>query len=60
MEAFKCDRCGRFYERTSHRKYLLRENINSSKILDLCANCNVQLNIWVSNEEENDESQGEL
>lgn len=44
MKAFKCDRCGKFYDQYINSAYKISKNAYA---LDLCPNCLSQLNIFV-------------
>lgn len=50
MKAYKCDRCGKFFE---HRKIpelgIIRGPLTIGCCLDLCQNCSDELQEWVAN-----------
>ena len=55
MKAYKCDRCGKFFEKyknqgTSEFFNITRNPCVSGNCLDLCPKCNSELQEWVANE----------
>ena len=44
MKAYKCDRCGEFYDKYNSSVYKISKN---AATLDLCQNCLLQLKIFV-------------
>lgn len=54
MKAYKCDRCGKLFERyelqgTPEFFNITRNPNRSGDCLDLCPNCNAKLQDWVAN-----------
>ena len=52
MKAYKCDRCGKLFEKYRYQGTIEFFNITrnpafESDILDLCPNCNAELQKWV-------------
>lgn len=52
MKAFKCDRCGKFFEdyldRKTNKVYNITTNpFMSTSCLDLCKDCSDELQTWV-------------
>lgn len=57
MKAFKCDRCGKFFEKykmqgTAEFFNITRNPSMSGNCLDLCPNCNAELQEWIANDKE--------
>ena len=57
MKAYKCDRCGKLFERyknqgTSEFFNITRNPNFSNDYLDLCPKCNAELQEWVANKKE--------
>jgi hypothetical protein len=57
MRAYKCDRCGKLFEKyknqwTSEFFNITRNPCMSGNCLDLCPNCNAELQEWVANGKE--------
>lgn len=57
MKAYKCDRCGKLFEKykyqgTSEFFTITRNPYMSGDYLDLCPNCNAELQEWVANDKE--------
>lgn len=54
MNAFKCDRCGKLFEDYSERKFegnyriIPNKNGGFARQLDLCKNCNDELQDWAN------------
>ena len=48
MDAYKCDRCGRYYDenRPWSKETLYLKRHKDGGILDLCENCNDSLTKW--------------
>lgn len=58
--AYKCDRCGALYERNIelyiHKHYICLENHPYSDTeIDLCPNCQVELEKWLEERKESNE-----
>ena len=57
--AFKCDRCGKLFEkrRTEERDlYVVINPYNPNSAFDLCSNCHTELkNWWLTGEKESEE-----
>lgn len=56
MRAYKCDRCGKLFEKyknqgTSEFYNITRDPCSSGDCLDLCPNCNAKLQDWVANDD---------
>lgn len=56
-KAYKCDRCGKLFEKykyqgTSEFFNVTRNPNFSNDCLDLCPNCNAELQEWVANDKE--------
>ena len=54
MKAYKCDRCGKFFEKykdqgTAEFFNITRNPCVSGNCLDLCPKCNDELQEWVTN-----------
>ena len=54
MRAYKCDRCGKFFEKYKNQGTAEFFNITRTpkipdNCLDLCPNCNAELQEWVAN-----------
>ena len=57
MKAYKCDRCGKLFEKykyqgTSNFFNITLNPCTSGNLLDLCPNCNAELQEWVANGKE--------
>lgn len=57
MKAYKCDRCGKLFEKyegqgTSNFFNITLNPYMSDNCLDLCPDCNVELQAWVENGKE--------
>ena len=57
MKAYKCDRCGKLFEKyknqgTSEFFNITRNPCITGNCLDLCPNCNAELQEWVANDKE--------
>ena len=57
MKAYKCDRCGKLFEKynlqgTSNFFNITRNPCMSGNCLDLCPNCNAELQEWVKHDKE--------
>jgi hypothetical protein len=57
MKAYKCDRCGKLYEKYKNQGTSQFFNITcnpctSGNLLDLCPKCNAELQEWVANYKE--------
>lgn len=57
MRAYKCDRCGKLFEKykyqgTSEFFHITRNPCMTGNCLDLCPNCNSELQEWVANDKE--------
>jgi len=58
MRAYKCDRCGKFFEKYDGQgtdKFFSLTHIipcTMGDCLDLCPNCNAELQAWVTNDKE--------
>lgn len=55
MRAYKCDRCGKLFEKYkgqgTHEFFNITRNPNiSGDCLDLCPDCNAELQAWVAND----------
>lgn len=68
MRAYKCDRCGKLFEKydlqgTFSFLNITRNPCMSGNCLDLCPDCNAELQEWVKNGKDEDllpqESEGE-
>lgn len=62
MKAYKCDRCGKFFSEYGYapsKFYITRTPNASGHCLDLCQNCNAELQEWVANSKEQTESEVE-
>lgn len=48
MQAYRCDRCKRFYDGPPERvNVVIRGEDGTSTVLDLCPRCNEELTNWV-------------
>lgn len=50
MDAYKCDRCGKLYERETHRRFIeITHDLHpyETKILRLCDDCQNELLKWL-------------
>ena len=56
MRAYKCDRCGKLFEKYNCQGtanfFSITRNPCMSGCLDLCPNCNAELQEWVANDKE--------
>lgn len=57
MKAYKCDRCGEFFLNSEYgyapsKFYITRTPNASGHCLDLCPNCNDELQEWIAKGEE--------
>jgi len=57
MKAYKCDRCGKLFEKyknqgTAEFFNITRTPCIASSCLDLCPNCNAELQKWMANDKE--------
>lgn len=57
MKAYKCDRCGKLFEKykgqgTSDFLNITRNPNISNYCLDLCPKCNTELQEWAANDKE--------
>ena len=56
--AFKCDRCGKLFEKKRNEKrdlYVVINPYNPNTAFDLCSNCYTELtNWWLKGEKENE------
>jgi len=55
MRAYKCDRCGKLFEKykgqgTSEFFNITRNPCMSGNCLDICPNCNAELQEWIVND----------
>ena len=55
MKAYKCDRCGKLFEKYdgqgTRRFYSITTDLcRTGCYLDLCPNCNAELQAWVAND----------
>lgn len=55
MKAYKCDRCGKLFEKYKNQGTFDFFNVTrnpkfSDNCLDLCPNCNAELQEWVAND----------
>ncbi len=55
MKAYKCDRCGKLFEPYKLQGeacffHITRTTYASGNCLDLCQNCNAELQEWVAND----------
>lgn len=62
MKAYKCDRCGKLFEGYNYqgtREFysITRNPYASGNCLDLCPDCNAELQEWVANDKEQAESE---
>lgn len=60
MKAYKCDRCGKLfepykYQKTSNFLNITRNPNITGDCLDLCPNCNAELQEWVANGKKGEE-----
>lgn len=64
MRAYKCDRCGKFFERYdgqgTGKFFNVTRMLMSGSGLDLCPNCNAELQVWVANGKDDDEEEVEV
>lgn len=50
MDAKKCDRCGKFYDKQPHKKYILIEKIGPNRFeMDLCPECYSKIESFLEN-----------
>lgn len=58
MDAKRCDRCGRFYNRDyyEHFKLISYKSIAFGQQLDLCKNCAKDFEKWLKKVRNNDET----
>lgn len=63
MQAFKCDRCGKYMDSTMHMfkftYFVLKGNRTGSPHLDLCRECMAELNDWMDEKQEGEEDDSE-
>ena len=52
MKAYKCDRCGKFFEKDNGQKTSFFITAFNPHGLDLCPNCNAELQAWIANGKE--------
>ena len=61
MRAYKCDRCGKLFEKYKNQGTAEFFNITRNpcalgdSLLDLCPNCNDELQEWVANKSESED-----
>lgn len=60
MKAYKCDRCGKLFEKYdgqgTRRFYsITTDTCRTGCYLDLCPNCNDELQAWVANDKEQED-----
>ena len=54
--AKKCDRCGKFYEKTFRQIYVVKDNGCCNTKIDLCDECQKELIDWVEMKNGNEQS----
>ena len=60
MKAYKCDRCGKFFEQYIFQGLCITRNrMAIGQCLDLCQNCSDELQEWVTNGKASQESEDE-